>query len=48
MAVGLLFHTPSLLQGSVSYGDCTDLQGRSKASEVGGGGGVVKRNLPEI
>ena len=45
MAVDFLFHTPTLLQ--VSYGDCTDLQGRSKASEVGGGG-VVKRNLPEI
>jgi hypothetical protein len=41
MAVGLRFHIPSQLQGSVLYGDYTDLQGRSKASEVGwvGGGG---------
>ena len=39
MAVGLLFRIPSQLQGSVLYGDCTDLQRRSKASDVGGGGG---------
>ena len=38
MAVGLLFHILSQLQGSVLYGDCTDLQRRSKASDVGGGG----------
>jgi hypothetical protein len=39
MAVGLLLYIPSQLQGSVLYGDYTDLQGCSKASEVGGGGG---------
>jgi hypothetical protein len=39
MAVDLLFHTPSQLQGSVLYGDYTDLQGHCEASEVGGGGG---------
>ena len=36
MAVGFLFHIPSQLQGSVLYGDCTDLQDRSEVSEVGG------------
>ena len=40
MAVCLLFHIPSQLQGLVLYGDCTDLQGRSKASDIGEGGGV--------
>jgi hypothetical protein len=30
MAVGLFFHILSQLQGSVLYGDCTDLQGRSE------------------
>ena len=39
MAVCLLFHIPSQLQGLVLYGDCTDLQGRSKASDIGGRGG---------
>ena len=42
MAVDLLFHTPSQLQGSVLYGDYTDLQGHSEASEVGGGGSIVR------
>ena len=36
MAVRLLFHIPSQLQCSVLYGDYTDLQGHSEASEVGG------------
>ena len=36
MAVGLLFHIPSQLQGSVLYGDSTDLRGRNEVSEVGG------------
>ena len=35
MAVRLLFHIPSQLQCSVLYGDYTDLQGHSEASEVG-------------
>ena len=35
MTVGFLFYIPSKLQGSVLYGDCTDLQGRSEVSEVG-------------
>ena len=36
MAVGLLRHIyiPSQLQGSVLYGDCTDFQECSEASEV--------------
>jgi hypothetical protein len=42
MAVGFLFHIglPSQLQGSMLYGDYTDLQGRGKASQVGWGGVV--------
>jgi hypothetical protein len=44
MAVGLLFHITSQLQGSVLYGD----YGRSKGFEVGGGGGRSQRILHEI
>jgi hypothetical protein len=47
MAVCLPFHIPSQLQGLVLYGDCTDLQGRSKASDIGGGGGY-RRTLHEL
>ena len=39
MAVVLLFHIPSQLQGSVLYSDCTDLHERSKPSGGGGGAG---------
>ena len=45
MAVGFLFYIPSQLQDSVLYGDYTDLQGRSKASEVGEGGRGVGRGF---
>ena len=44
MAVGLLFHILSQLQGSVLFGDCTDLQRRSKASDVGGGAGFYLKS----
>jgi hypothetical protein len=58
MAVGLLFHIPSQLLGSVLYSDCTDLHERSKASVIVGVGGVPEnitrnvnfnvKNLPEV
>jgi hypothetical protein len=45
MAVGLLFHIPTQLQGSVLYGDFTDLQRRSMLGGGGGGGFYLKSEL---